>query len=87
MARANPHSEAIMEYFSASSDNVDPPVPSKNQLKEEVMVLFNAMVNHYVTPKFLRRDKNVDGPYRCMEQQRFTLMHARDHGFSVPTDL
>ena len=45
MARQNPHSKAMAESLSAMS-------PPGEFLEQEVLVLFNAAAQHYVTPKF-----------------------------------
>lgn len=52
MARANPHSKALIEAASASPDGC---------LEQEVMVLFNFPVHHYVTPKFYTETKPDTG--------------------------
>lgn len=52
MARANPHSKALAEAASSSPDAY---------LEQEVMVLFNFPVHHYVTPKFYTETKPDTG--------------------------
>jgi transcriptional regulator len=51
MARANPHSKALVESAEVSS----------TQLQEDVMVLFNGAVDSYVTPRFYTETKPKDG--------------------------
>jgi predicted FMN-binding regulatory protein PaiB len=50
MARANPQAKSIL---SALND--------RSELDDEVLVLFNAPVNHYVTPKFYAQTKPDTG--------------------------
>lgn len=45
MARQNPQSKAIIESLSSSD-------PAKRTLDEEILVVFTAIPQHYVTPKF-----------------------------------
>lgn len=52
MARANPHSKALIEAAAESPDGV---------IETEVMVLFNVPAHHYVTPKFYVETKPKDG--------------------------
>ncbi|RFU34114.1 hypothetical protein B7463_g2191, partial [Scytalidium lignicola] len=56
MARQNPQSKAIIESLTSPSHAV-----SSNTLEQEVLVLFNAHPNHYVTPKFYVETKPVTG--------------------------
>lgn len=53
MARQNPHSKALAE--AAQTQN------KSNMLEQEVMVLFNVPVHHYVTPKFYTETKPANG--------------------------
>lgn len=54
MARSNPHAKAFIETLEAN--------PAANGvLEQEVMVLFNVPVHHYVTPKFYVETKPKDG--------------------------
>lgn len=52
MARQNPHSKAIIE--SIKNESV-------NQLEEDVLVIFNSPIDHYITPKFYTKTKPLDG--------------------------
>ncbi|CAG8950066.1 hypothetical protein HYFRA_00008298 [Hymenoscyphus fraxineus] len=52
IARANPQTKAIIEAVTAASSNI---------LTDEVMVLFNGPVHHYVTPKFYVETKPETG--------------------------
>ncbi|KAI4767673.1 hypothetical protein E4T52_17182 [Aureobasidium sp. EXF-3400] len=52
LARANPHSKALIEALSFNP---------ANELGEEVMVLFNHPVQHYVTPRFYTETKPKTG--------------------------
>lgn len=54
MARQNPHSKALAEAAQAVEDG-------SNVLEQEVMVLFNVPVHHYVTPKFYTETKPQSG--------------------------
>ncbi|VDB83164.1 unnamed protein product [Peniophora sp. CBMAI 1063] len=54
MARANPHSKAMIENLSGKSE-------ASQVLENEVMVLFNGPVHHYVTPKFYTETKPSTG--------------------------
>lgn len=55
MARANPHAKAIIEAMENAG------IPSGETLEQEVMILFNGPVHHYVTPKFYVETKPVTG--------------------------
>lgn len=57
MARANPHSKALIEHLSATA-NVENSPP---KLERDVLVLFNHPVHHYVSPKFYRETKPATG--------------------------
>lgn len=46
MAKMNPHSKALIEATST------PDGPSNGPLAEDVVIVFNGPVHHYVTPKF-----------------------------------
>jgi transcriptional regulator len=52
MARANPQTKALIEAATKSSSRT---------LQEDVMVLFNGPVHHYVTPKFYVETKPSTG--------------------------
>jgi transcriptional regulator len=54
LARANSHSKAVTEAVQAD-------FPSNGQLSEEVSVIFNGPVHHYVTPKFYTETKPSTG--------------------------
>ncbi|KZV74960.1 hypothetical protein PENSPDRAFT_647487 [Peniophora sp. CONT] len=54
MARANPHSKAMIENLSGREEALQ-------VLENEVMVLFNGPVDHYVTPKFYTETKPDTG--------------------------
>ncbi|ATY59403.1 FMN-binding split barrel [Cordyceps militaris] len=55
MARANPHSKALVEAATAAGASSDGSLP------HEVLVLFNSPVQHYVTPKFYTETKPATG--------------------------
>ncbi|KAJ3494934.1 hypothetical protein NLG97_g3756 [Lecanicillium saksenae] len=55
LARANPHSKALIEAAQSASTSAD------GYLEQEVMVLFNFPVHHYVTPKFCTETKPATG--------------------------
>jgi transcriptional regulator len=57
LARANPQSKAMIEALRATADSTG----STNVLEQEVMVLFNTPVQHYVTPKFYTETKPDTG--------------------------
>ena len=57
MARQNPQSKALIEAATAQS----PETSGGVQLKDEVLVLFNGPVHHYVTPKFYTETKPATG--------------------------
>lgn len=52
LARANPQCKALIEAATKASSSI---------LKEEVMILFNGPVHHYVTPKFYVETKPSTG--------------------------
>lgn len=52
MARANPQTKALIEAATAAGSNV---------LSEDIMILFNGPVHHYVTPKFYVQTKPATG--------------------------
>jgi transcriptional regulator len=54
MARNNPHAKALIEAVNSSS-------PSSNAIDTEVMLLFNAPHNSYVTPQFYVETKPSTG--------------------------
>ena len=57
LARQNPHSKAIIEALQSQSDSST----SSRVLEQEVMVLFNSPVHHYVTPQFYTETKPSSG--------------------------
>ncbi|KIV90133.1 hypothetical protein PV10_07474 [Exophiala mesophila] len=54
LARANPHSKALIEAALAQST-------SNGKLTEEITIMFNGPVHHYVTPKFYTETKPFSG--------------------------
>lgn len=54
LARANPHSKTMVESLTSSGSTT-------RVLEQEVMVLFTATPNHYVTPKFYTETKPTTG--------------------------
>ncbi|KAK8870096.1 hypothetical protein IAR55_000666 [Kwoniella newhampshirensis] len=52
IARANPQTKAMIDSILHSEDD---------QLEEEVLILFNAPVHSYITPKFYTESKPVHG--------------------------
>jgi transcriptional regulator len=56
MARANPQCKAIIDSLSAAPSGANGDV-----LEQEVLVLFNSPVQHYVTPKFYVETKPATG--------------------------
>jgi transcriptional regulator len=52
MARANPQTKALIEAATKTSSN---------KIQEEVLILFNGPVHHYVTPKFYVETKPSTG--------------------------
>ncbi|KAF2178717.1 putative transcriptional regulator [Zopfia rhizophila CBS 207.26] len=61
MARANPHSKALIEYYNSHQKAQNDIAADPVQLKEEVMVLFNHPLHHYITPKFYTTTKPTTG--------------------------
>ncbi|OAA54916.1 FMN-binding split barrel [Cordyceps fumosorosea ARSEF 2679] len=59
MARANPHTKALIEAAQAAADAAGG--SPDGYLEQEVMVLFNLPVQHYVTPKFYTETKPDSG--------------------------
>jgi transcriptional regulator len=55
MARANPHSKAIIDHLSNDGNS------AQNQIQEDVMILFNGPAQHYITPKFYVKTKPATG--------------------------
>ena len=55
LARQNPQSKAIIDSLRSQSQ------PTTNVLEQEVLVLFNSPVHHYVTPKFYTETKPSSG--------------------------
>lgn len=58
MARANPHSKALVEAVQGRADGEG---EKKNFIEQEVSVLFNGPAHHYVTPKFYSETKPATG--------------------------
>ncbi|KAH6689675.1 transcriptional regulator PAI 2-type [Plectosphaerella plurivora] len=58
MARANPHSKAMMDALTAPDR---PSTAEANFLEQEVLVLFSSPTHHYVTPKFYTETKPDTG--------------------------
>lgn len=56
LAKPNPHSKAMIEAVQAESDS-----KINGRLTEEVSVIFNGPVHHYVTPKFYTETKPSTG--------------------------
>jgi transcriptional regulator len=63
IARANPHCKAMIESVTVENDQGVKVGKSEgpNRLEQEVMILFNGPVNHYVTPKFYTTTKPSTG--------------------------
>src|ERR1700712_611374 len=59
IARQNPQAQAMID--SLTTDLVDGAVSQSRQLEEDVLVLFNGPVHHYVTPKFYVETKPKTG--------------------------
>lgn len=57
IARQNPQAKALIEAATAAHPSASGGV----QLKDEVLVLFNGPVHHYVTPKFYTETKPATG--------------------------
>lgn len=58
MARANPHAKSMIEQLKVSHEQG---AVGAQQLPDEVMILFNGPVDHYVTPKFYVETKPTTG--------------------------
>lgn len=58
MARANPHSKALVEAVQGRPDAQQQNV---NMIEQEVSVIFNGPAHHYVTPKFYTETKPATG--------------------------
>jgi transcriptional regulator len=58
MARANPHSKAIIEHCTSPEAKADSSLP---KIEKEVMILFNGPAQHYITPKFYTTTKPATG--------------------------
>lgn len=56
LARANPQAKVLIEAITKNQSE-----PSNGILEEEVLVLFNGPVHHYVTPKFYVETKPLNG--------------------------
>lgn len=54
LARQNPHSKAMIEALTSKPDTT-------NVLEQEVLVIFTAQSNHYITPKFYTETKPLTG--------------------------
>ncbi len=52
LARANPQAKALIE---AATDS------NSSKIKEEILILFNSPINHYITPKFYVETKPSTG--------------------------
>ncbi|CAL1711806.1 unnamed protein product [Somion occarium] len=69
MARANPQAKAIIESLTREgaegshqgNNDTRGTRRTPNKLEKDVMVLFNAPVHHYVTPKFYKETKPSTG--------------------------
>jgi transcriptional regulator len=61
LARQNPQAKAMIENAKANPSPHPRPDSTSHKLQKEVMVLFNAPVHHYVTPKFYSRTKPESG--------------------------
>ncbi|KAL4147220.1 hypothetical protein PRNP1_010976 [Phytophthora ramorum] len=61
MARANPQAKAMVASAKARAQSAGLEPGQPMQLEKEVMVLFNAPVNHYVTAKFNVETKPATG--------------------------
>jgi len=62
LSRANPQTKALIESVTRRQQSVGGNVQGQNGiLVEEVMVLFNGSVHHYVTPKFYIETKPSTG--------------------------
>ena len=61
IARANPQTKAIIETVTKSLEGKDAVDGLNGTLEQDVMVLFNGPVHHYVTPKFYTETKPTTG--------------------------
>ncbi|KFY38650.1 hypothetical protein V494_04281 [Pseudogymnoascus sp. VKM F-4513 (FW-928)] len=61
IARQNPQSKAIIESLTPESSDTDIPAPPRTHLEEDVLVLFNGPVHHYLTPQFYTETKPATG--------------------------
>jgi transcriptional regulator len=61
LARANPQTKALIEAIAKSQSITDVSNTGNGTLVEEVMILFNGPVHHYVTPKFYTETKPSTG--------------------------
>lgn len=61
MARANPQTKALIEAVTNSQIAKGNTEHLNGVLEQEVMVLFNGPVHHYVTPKFYKETKPATG--------------------------
>ncbi|OBZ72865.1 hypothetical protein A0H81_06849 [Grifola frondosa] len=57
MARANPQAKAIIESITSNPTEND----NAPKLQEEVLILFDGPVHHYITPKFYTETKPATG--------------------------
>lgn len=57
IARANPQAKSIIDHIKKHPSGT----PAGQKLQQEVMVLFNGPVHHYVTPKFYTKTKPETG--------------------------
>ncbi|KAI0971642.1 hypothetical protein F4678DRAFT_70429 [Xylaria arbuscula] len=56
MARMNPHAKAMVDYASRIE-----PDSNGTYLEEDVLVVFNGPMHHYITPKFYEKTKPESG--------------------------
>jgi transcriptional regulator len=61
LARANPQTKALIEAVTKSREGKEEGEGLNGVLEEEVMLLFNGPVHHYVTPKFYTETKPSTG--------------------------
>jgi transcriptional regulator len=59
IARQNPQAKAIIESLTTKSSDI--PTSPKTHLEEDVLVLFNGPIHHYVTPQFYTETKPTSG--------------------------
>lgn len=62
MARYNPQAKAIVESLGCGSNPEEASTsPSTSYLEDDVLVIFNGPVHHYITPHFYRETKPSTG--------------------------